>query len=511
MLIANTQFKHKLAHRATWISEITKNRRNPVRNQIDYIITDISFRQKILDSRSYAGIFIETDHRLVIANFQLEETGKKNKIKYTQNKYIYDTEKLKDEETQNEFKFKLAEKLNELNRDLKSWGEMREIYHQVSKDVLGSKKGPTKSKNINITTLSDYQKKLKLEIQSEQNTDKRKELRSKRNKILKELHAVVQKEREEKELNKIEDIERAKNDSNKMFKAVREINKKKKKEKISIVENDKFLNDENSVTKISKFFENFFNDKDIKEDFSHIEPTKMKVPFTETEIKTAVKKLKNNKSPGPDNIVSEMLKNSPDIAYNKIAELFNYIAETGDVDEDLYSGILTPLQKPGKEKGKEENLRPIILLNVIRKILAIVLLSRISNKIDNKIPNTQTAYRAGRSTTENVLTFKLLEEKAITEVNYEINIRLLDMSKAFDNVNRKILMDDLKLILSNDELHLVKILLTNVSLQVKTNNIFGEKFKTTKGIPQGDSLSPILFTLYLANAMKEENNVNKKI
>lgn len=172
MLITNTQFKHKMAHKATWISENTKNRRNPVRNQIDYIITDISLKQEILDSRSYAGIFIETDHRLVIANFKQEEIGKKRKIKFIQNKYIYDTDKLKDEDIQNEFKFKLAVKLNELNRDLKSWGEMREIYHQVAKDVLGTKKGQTKSKNINIETLSNYQKKLKLEIQSEQTQTK---------------------------------------------------------------------------------------------------------------------------------------------------------------------------------------------------------------------------------------------------------------------------------------------------------------------------------------------------
>ena len=71
------------------------------------------------------------------------------------------------------------------------------------------------------------------------------------------------------------------------------------------------------------------------------------------------------------------------------------------------------------------------------------------------MPNTQTAYRPGRSTTENVLTFKLLAEKAITETNYEINLRLLDMSKAFDNVNRKILLNDLQTILNNDELHII--------------------------------------------------------
>ena len=69
-------------------------------------------------------------------------------------------------------------------------------------------------------------------------------------------------------------------------------------------------------------------------------------------------------------------------------------------------------------------------------------------------------------------------------------------------------MDDLELILNNDELHLIKILLTNVSLQVKSNNVIGETFKPTKGIPQGDSLSPILFTLYLANAMQQDFEVN---
>jgi transcription antitermination factor NusG len=82
------------------------------------------------------------------------------------------------------------------------------------------------------------------------------------------------------------------------------------------------------------------------------------------------------------------------------------------------------------------------------------------------------------------------------------------MSKAFDSVNRSILIKDLEKVLQNDELHIIKTL-TEVELQVRNENVMGEKFQTNTGIPQGDSLSPVLFTFYLANALKDENDETK--
>ena len=87
----------------------------------------------------------------------------------------------------------------------------------------------------------------------------------------------------------------------------------------------------------------------------------------------------------------------------KFADLFNSIAETGIVPEDLQSGYLIPLCKLGKKKGIVENLRPVILLNIIRKVLAMIMLNRILIRIDNQIPISQSAYRKGRGATENVL------------------------------------------------------------------------------------------------------------
>ena len=98
----------------------------------------------------------------------------------------------------------------------------------------------------------------------------------------------------------------------------------------------------------------------------------------------------------------------------------------------------------------------------------------------------------------------MMAEKAIASNNYHTYLLMMDMSKAFDTVNRSTLMKDLVLILEPDELHLIKILVTEVQLVVKCGKTLGKCFQTNTGVPQTDCLSPILFILYLANALQEE-------
>ena len=64
-------------------------------------------------------------------------------------------------------------------------------------------------------------------------------------------------------------------------------------------------------------------------------------------------------------------------------------------------------------------------------------------------------------------------------------------------------------ILEADELHMMKILVEDVILRVKIGKTTGEAIKTNVGIPQGDCLSPILFILYLAEALKPTRTVAK--
>ena len=54
----------------------------------------------------------------------------------------------------------------------------------------------------------------------------------------------------------------------------------------------------------------------------------------------------------------------------------------------------------------------------------------------------------------------------------------MDMSKAFDTVDRKTLLEDLKRIVNPDELHTIKILLDEGKLAVRVGKTTGELFQT---------------------------------
>ena len=129
-------------------------------------------------------------------------------------------------------------------------------------------------------------------------------------------------------------------------------------------------------------------------------------------------------------------------------------------------------------------------------------MERIGKRIDNEIPPNQAAYRNGGSTTKHVFSTKLIVERTITSSSETVYLKYHDMSKAFDSINRSILINDLSEILDNDETHLIKLLI-NVQLAVKYKSEF---FKTDTGVPQGDYASANEFTFYLAKALQNDKN-----
>ena len=78
------------------------------------------------------------------------------------------------------------------------------------------------------------------------------------------------------------------------------------------------------------------------------------------------------------------------------------------------------------------------------------------------------------------------------------------MSAAFDTINRRHLLDIVKLIVDEDEHRLIQFLLSGTVIDTRINGTSTSKpFTSNVGTPQGDSLSPVLFTIYLEHAVKE--------
>ena len=80
-------------------------------------------------------------------------------------------------------------------------------------------------------------------------------------------------------------------------------------------------------------------------------------PFTEIEVKKAIKTLKNNKCRGIDLILNEFIKNSPDILIEILVKLFNVILDSELIPTDWCLGITKPIFKnKGDPQGPVELL-----------------------------------------------------------------------------------------------------------------------------------------------------------
>ena len=510
--ITNTFFKHKPCHITTWEcperiekhldSKSGKIRNNPYRNQIDFIMIRNNQNIQVNNSRSYGGMRTKSDHKAVIVEINIR--WKYNKHQKSQPKVNYNL--LHDQNYRNKYNNTVNNLLRECPKPSTTqdkWSNIVNITKKAAVETLGYIPKTEKYQNNAIKELSKQQQKIHLDQNSNNNPEKRKELRKKRNKILTQIHNLIIAENKNKIDQQLSNIENMPDDSRKMFQAVKNIKNLTPKTKLLIqTENGLTANEVEQANIIATYFKSQFYKN--AEPLPQIPPTPMTIPFTSKEVQNAVKSLKNNKSPGNDEIIVELIKYAPTEIHEMIASIYNDMAGKGECPKEMTQGLLCAIQKPGKTKGPPQNLRPIILLSVIRKILAVCMMKRIGEKIDGEIPPSQAAYRKGRSTTEHVFSTKLVIERTLTSMNETVYLLMHDMSKAFDSINRTTLIKDLNKILQKDELHLVNKML-NVELSVKRGSYNSEYFKTDTDAPQGDCASANEFTFYLAKSLQNKS------
>ena len=94
------------------------------------------------------------------------------------------------------------------------------------------------------------------------------------------------------------------------------------------------------------------------------------------------------------------------------------------------------------------------------KSLSLITLDRIRPAVEQYLAHSQSGFRPDRSTSDVIWTHKWLAAKANIE-DITIKITGIDMSAAFDTINREFLLKILKEIVKEDELRLIQFLLSN--------------------------------------------------
>ena len=221
----------------------------------------------------------------------------------------------------------------------------------------------------------------------------------------------------------------------------------------------------------------------------------LSLPFSKEEIMSAIKDLKNNKTPGDDGLPAEVYKAFADLLVNPFYQLVNYAYEHEQLHTSALRGILNVIPKPGKDARYINNLRPITLLNVDYKIIEKMLTHRFSTVVPLLVHSDQRGFIAGRDIAVNIR--KLLDIMDITEKRKEEAMVLsLDFSKAFDKISFSAIRGGL--IYFGFPEFLVKwteILYTNFQLRIQNNGKFSTYFNVNRGIHQGGVASATYFVL----------------
>ena len=110
-----------------------------------------------------------------------------------------------------------------------------------------------------------------------------------------------------------------------------------------------------------------------------------------SELDTVLKNLKPNKTPGPDEISSEMVKWLDGGNRSRLLLHYNDILLHGKYYDSLNLANIASIFKKG-DPAKLENYRPIALLQILYKILAALLKYRLVDGVDPWLLKTQFGF-----------------------------------------------------------------------------------------------------------------------
>lgn len=235
-----------------------------------------------------------------------------------------------------------------------------------------------------------------------------------------------------------------------------------------------------------------------------------KLMFDVELVDSIIRNLDRGKAAGHDGLTAEHLQNCHPALISLLTTLYNLMIKYSYVPQVFGSSVIIPLPKSKFNVNSKivsvDDFRGISIRCVLSKIFEKCILNRYERFFVSS--ENQFGFKKNSGCTDAIFTVRRVVDYYVSQGS-TVNLCTLDLSKAFDKMNRYGLL--LKLMdrkLPNNLLDILEYWFSVCQSCVRWGGSYSNYMRFTCGVPQGGVLSPHLFAVFIDDIVKVVKNSN---